>query len=118
MSLILDVLIIQKLKERILNRPSRFDKRYYIGLPDASVRKYYFEHKIQQEDIEEHGGEKFISKIVSETEGLTIAHLGEFIKSVFIFGNDVSDSIATLKNMEKNVTSYRNEDSKTIGFSK
>jgi ATP-dependent 26S proteasome regulatory subunit len=108
----------EKLKERILNRPSRFDKRYYIGLPDASVRKYYFEHKILQEDIEERGGEKFISKIVSETEGLTIAHLGEFIKSVFIFGNDVSDSIATLKNMEKNVTSYRNEDSKTIGFSK
>lgn len=108
----------EKLKERILNRPSRFDKRYYIGLPDASVRKYYFEHKILQEDIEERGGEKFISKIVSETEGLTIAHLGEFIKSVFIFGNDVSDSIATLKNMEKIVTSYRNEDSKTIGFSK
>lgn len=108
----------ENLKERILNRPSRFDKRYYIGLPDANVRQYYFEHKILPEDIKERGGDNFISKIVAETEGLTIAHLGEFIKSVFIFGNDISDTISILKNMEKSVSSYRNEDSKTIGFSK
>lgn len=106
----------EKLKERILNRPSRFDKRYYIGLPDAKVRKYYFEHKILPEDIVEKGGADFISKIVDDTEGLTLAHLGEFIKSVFIFGNPIKNSIETLKDMGKIVTSYNNDDTKPIGF--
>jgi len=30
------------LEERILNRPSRFDRRFHIGTPSAEVRKFYF----------------------------------------------------------------------------
>lgn len=104
----------ENLKERILNRPSRFDKRYYIGLPNEEVRKYYFECKILQEDIDARGGKEFIESVVEKTDGLTIAHLGEFIKSVFIFGNDVDDTIDILKNMEKHISS--NDDNKKIGF--
>jgi len=106
----------EKLKDRILNRPSRFDKRYYIGLPNNKVRKYYFEHKILPEDIKDRGGDKFIEKIVNDTKGLTLAHLGEFIKSVFIFGNSVEYTIKTLNDMGKTVTSYTNEDTASIGF--
>jgi len=39
----------ENLKERILNRPSRFDKRYYIGPPDTKVREFYFKNKIKKE---------------------------------------------------------------------
>lgn len=106
----------EKLKERLLNRPSRFDKRYYIGLPNNNVRKYYFEHKILPEDIKERGGDEFIKKIVDDTEGLTLAHLGEFIKSVFIFGNPIDDTIKTLNDMGKNVSSYNNDDTNSVGF--
>lgn len=106
----------ENLKERVLNRPSRFDKRYYIGLPDASVRKFYFENKIFPEDIERMGGESFLTKIVSETESLTLSHLGEFIKSVFIFNNDVDSTISLLKDMSKNISSTKNQGVKSMGF--
>lgn len=106
----------ENLKDRILNRPSRFDKRYYIGLPDASVRKFYFESKIFKEDIEKMGGNDFIDNIVSQTEGLTIAHLGEFVKSVFIFGNDIDSTISLLKGMNKIISSSKNDGIKHVGF--
>lgn len=106
----------ENLKERILNRPSRFDKRYYIGLPDATVRKYYFENKIHYEDILSFGGDTFINSIVADTEGLTISHLGEFIKSVFIFNNSVEDTINILKGMSKTISSSQTDGRKIIGL--
>lgn len=106
----------ENLKERILNRPSRFDKKYYIGFPDHSVRKFYFENKIKQEDIEKMGGEQFLVNIVDKTEGLTLAHLGEFIKSVFIFNNSVEDTINLLHDMKKVTSSKNNDGNKAMGF--
>jgi SpoVK/Ycf46/Vps4 family AAA+-type ATPase len=41
----------EKLKERILNRPSRFDRRYKIEKPDSNIRKFYFEKKLRDEDL-------------------------------------------------------------------
>jgi hypothetical protein len=108
----------EKLEERILNRPSRFDRKYYIGLPDEAVREYYLSCKITKEDIEKYGGEKFIKDIVKKSEGLTIAHLGEFVKSVFIFNNDPYDIIELLKGMGKHVSSRNNDGNLNIGFSK
>lgn len=106
----------EKLKERILNRPSRFDKRYYLGLPNSIVREFYFKNKIHLEDIEKMGGDSFIKDIVIKTEGLTLAHLGEFIKSVFIFNYTVEDTIKTLKEMGDFISSSKNEGNKKIGF--
>ncbi len=96
----------ENLKERILNRPNRFDKRYEIGLPDPEVRKFYFEHKILKEDLEKTD----IKYLVNKTENLTISHLGELIKSVYIFGKDLDMSIEELKNMGKFISSSKYED--------
>ena len=106
----------ENLKDRILNRPSRFDKRYYIGLPDATVRKFYLLHKIKEEDLLNIN----IDELVLKTEGLTIAHLGEFIKSVFIFGKNTNESIDQLKNMKEFISSTKFEANKKGGnyFSK
>lgn len=106
----------ENLKERILNRPSRFDKRYYFGLPDALNRKFYFENKILPEDIEKSGGESFINDLVSKTEGLSLAHLGELIKSIFIFKNTLEDTLSILRGMEKTISSSRNDGTKSVGF--
>lgn len=104
----------EKLKERILNRPSRFDKRYHIGLPVAEVREYYFQHKIHPDDL----NEKILKNLVAKTEGLSIAHLGELIKSVFIFGKDIDESVKELKEMSKYISSSSSSISGngTIGF--
>jgi AAA+ superfamily predicted ATPase len=95
----------EKLEDRILNRPSRFDRRYYLGLPDSKVRSFYFENKIREKDIETRGGEAFLKELVQKTEGLTLAHLGELVKSVFIFKNDLSETIELLKGMKKQISS-------------
>lgn len=102
----------EKLKDRILNRPSRFDRRYEIGLPNAEIREYYLKNKIRNEDI----NEKTLKYIVNKTEGLTIAHLGEFIKSVYIFGENIDDTIILLKGMSEYISSKSNMKGKNIGF--
>lgn len=107
----------ENLKERILNRPSRFDKRYNIGLPDSKVRKFYLENKINEEDLKIIGENSF-DDIVSKTEGLTLAHLGELIKSVFIFGNTLDDTLKTLTDMSLNISSNNDEGRKKIGLNR
>ena len=102
----------EKLKDRILNRPSRFDKRYYIGPPEASVRKFYLEHKIKGDDLKRIN----IQEVVDNTEGLSLSHLGELIKSVFIFGKEIDESIQELKNMGEFISSSKYNKKSTAGF--
>jgi len=61
-------------------------------------------------------GKEFIDDIAIKTEGLTLAHLGEFIKSVFIFKNSVEDTLDVLFNMK--YTTKNKDESPTIGFKK
>jgi hypothetical protein len=103
----------ENLKERILNRPNRFDKRYYIGPPERNVRKFYLENKIKKEDLAKIN----LEEVVDKTENLSLAHLGELIKSVFIFGKDLDTSIEELKDMSKFITSSK-YDKKQSGFLK
>lgn len=103
----------EQLKDRILNRPSRFDKRYYIGNPLADVRKFYLENKIKNDDLKRYA----INDIVKKTEGLSLAHLGELIKSVYIFGKDLDESIDELRSMSDFISSTKFEKgNKPSGF--
>lgn len=103
----------ENLKERILNRPSRFDRRYKIGLPDSNIREFYFKNKIDPTDLTD----ELLKDIVLKTEGLTLAHLGEFIKSVFIFGKEINETIDVLKGMSEFISSKQDKIS-NLGFSK
>jgi AAA+ superfamily predicted ATPase len=103
----------EQLKDRILNRPSRFDKRYYIGKPLADVRKFYLENKIKNDDLNKYS----IDDIVKKTEGLSLAHIGELIKSVYIFGKELDESIEELHNMSNFISSTKFEkNDKPTGF--
>lgn len=102
----------EKLEDRILNRPSRFDKRYFIDLPSQQVRKFYLERKIYPEDLKVIN----IDEIVEKTEGLSIAHLGEFVKSTFIFGKTVDESIKSLKEMGTFISSSKYRKTTKTGF--
>ena len=99
------------LEERILNRPSRFDKRYYITYPDEKTREFYFNKKIHKDDLEKIN----LQEIVKKTEGLSVAHLGEFIKSVFIFKKDIDVVIKTLLAMKEKVPSFNRISNPTVG---
>lgn len=106
---------IENLKERIINRPSRFDRRIYVPMPSYNDRKFYFEKKLKSKDLESINLELW----VQETEGMSIAHLSELIKSVVIFGNPFEEVIQILKEMNDfkklHSSSYEKQTS-TIGF--
>lgn len=83
----------EDLQENITNRPSRFDRRYEIGLPDEDVRRVYIQNKIKQEDLENID----LDYWVKNTDGFSIAHLKELIISVIIFGNDLEESLELMR---------------------
>lgn len=109
---------IEQLKERIINRPSRFDRRYYIGTPNAKVRKTYFKNKIKPEDFETYGID--LEDWVKRTAKLSIAHLGEVIKSVLCLGNTFDDTLKDFEEMKRQVSSfdYEKGNQKGVGFNR
>ena len=90
----------EKLGARIMNRPSRFDKRFEIGMPNNESREIYFKKlvgdKISKPELE---------KWVKDTQGLSIAHLKELVVAVTILGNKYAEAIKTLKDMKTKVVS-------------
>lgn len=81
----------ERLGGRIFNRPSRFDKRFKIGMPTSESRKMYLQHKGVTENID---------RWVEDTEGLSIAHLAELYTAVRVFGESYEDAISVIKDME------------------
>jgi len=102
----------EKLGGRIINRPSRFDKRFKIGFLDEACRKMYFEKSIPPHIFE--ASKIDIDKWVKDTENFSIAHLKELVIAVIILGDDYDEAIATLKSM-KEMPSSQN-DGKGLGF--
>lgn len=84
----------EKLEERISNRPSRFDRRYEVGLPNKEVREYYITKKtdLTKEEIDEW---------VTATRGFTIDHIKELILSVKVLSYSFEKAIADIKKMMK-----------------
>ncbi len=108
----------EQLKERILNRPSRFDRRYKLSYPKAAARRFYLSKKINPEDLKTIDIEQW----VKETKTFSISHLGELIKSVLVLKNSFEYTIKVLKEMNENKLNsadYENDkgkSSKGIGF--
>lgn len=90
-----------KLGHRIMNRPSRFDKRFRIGFPSAKSRRLYFENLIGKENITELKID--LDRWVKDTDKLSIAHLKELFVAVVILGDNYKDAIKTLRAMRDEV---------------
>lgn len=104
----------EELPERIMNRPSRFDRRYLITLPNEAVRRSYFEQALLPEDIKNID----LNQWVEETDGLSIAHLREIVVSTVIQGNTFDYIIKLMKeyNTEKPSSRKFKGNKSSIGF--
>lgn len=103
----------EELAERIINRPSRFDRRHEIKLPNADVRRSYFEQILKPEDVEKIN----LNHWVEQTEDLSVAHLREIVVSTVIQGNSFDDAIKLMKNYNSERPNSRKFKGKgTIGF--
>jgi SpoVK/Ycf46/Vps4 family AAA+-type ATPase len=99
----------EKLEERVTNRPSRFDRRYKVELPDSEMRKAYFQHKIPADDL----AKIDIETWVKDSQGMSLAHLREVVISTIVLGNTYEDTMDRLKSLKK---APRAKGSSSIGF--
>lgn len=86
----------EKLEDRIIDRPSRFDRRYEIKLPNSDIRREYLKHKLSKNYLETIDIEKW----VSETDGMSLSHLKELVISVVVLGKDFLETLNILKNLK------------------
>ena len=91
----------EQLGPRLLDRPSRFDRRYELGYPKKNVRKVYLENIIKKTDHKKYDIDDWVDK----TRGLTLAHLRELMVSVIIMKMDIDETIGLLKDLSKKVSS-------------
>ena len=106
----------EQLGERIINRPSRFDKRFKIGHPNAESRKMYIEHLIGKDRI--HKLNIPIDKWVDDTEDFSLAHLKELFVAVVILGDEYAAAIETLSSMKEDNIDSSQDENKFMGFGK
>lgn len=102
------------LGSRIINRPSRFDKRFKIDHPDDNSRRLYFEHLIGEENIKELNID--LNQWVEDTDRFSLAHLKELFVAVVILGDEYDDAIETLTDMKEDTISSSDDVDRSMGF--
>lgn len=103
-----------RLGARIINRPSRFDKRFKIGFPNAESRAIYLKHLLKDKvkDVD-------LDKWVEDTDKFTTAHLKELFVAVLILGDNYEEAIDTLRSMKEEISYNDMEDKENMNiFSK
>lgn len=102
---------IEKIKERITNRPSRFDDRIHVPMLSLQDRKKIILNKIPtilEDDLE---------KWIKSTDGYSFSHIIELIKKVMILDISFEDGIKDLNDLinvkKDSSTKYK---SKPLGF--
>ena len=84
---------LERIPERIKDRPSRFDKKYVIKKPTDSDRMLYFETKLIASDKKKYD----LNKLVKDTKNFTMAHLKEVFISLYILNNPYDEVVKRLK---------------------
>lgn len=82
----------ERLGSRFMNRPSRFDKKFFIGMPSQEARAQYLSTKLK--DVNE------VKQWAKDTDGFSIAHLKELFVASKILGDDYNGALKTLRKMK------------------
>lgn len=100
----------EKLEERISNRPSRFDRRYQVEMPNSEIREAYLRAKLGDKvnDID-------LVKWIKRTEDMSLSHLKELVISVFLLNKEFDDAMALLEGL-KIKPKVKKPNEKSIGF--
>ncbi len=84
-----------KLDRRIIARPRRFDRIHRIDAPEPRLRAAYFARKMPDQPA----GER--ARWAQLSEGLPFAALAEMVISVQCLGNDVEETVALLRKLDR-----------------
>jgi SpoVK/Ycf46/Vps4 family AAA+-type ATPase len=99
----------EKLQERVTNRPSRFDRRYRIELPNAEIRQAYITNKLNGDDL----AKIDLDEWVKRTSGMSLSHLKEVVVSVIVMGRTFEETMASLEELKK---APKIKETKKMGF--
>jgi hypothetical protein len=87
----------ERLGARILNRPSRFDERIFVGMPSAESRLTYLQNAVERSGAPVGSAE--LLRWRDDTEGLSIAHLRELIAGVLCLDEPYESVLARLQSL-------------------
>ena len=87
----------EKLQDRITNRPSRFDRRYKVELPNDEIREAYIRHKLTDEDIKNVDVQEWVKR----TDGMSLSHLKEVVISTIVMGREFEEVMDNLEGLKK-----------------
>lgn len=85
----------EKLGQRVVNRPSRFDRRIKIRNPNQESRRIYIETLLQPGDETLFN----IDQMVKDTAGFSLAHVKELFVATALLGSSYDNSLAQLRGM-------------------
>jgi hypothetical protein len=100
----------ERLDQRFVDRPSRFDTVQYIGMPSYDARELYFKTKEPGLTPEE------LKLWTEKTDGLSIAHLKELIIAVKCLGQPFNSVIDRLEKMHARKPSSSDFKENNFGF--
>ncbi len=100
-----------KLGARIINRPSRFDRRIYVGMPTIESRRAYLEKATNDGLTKDQ-----LDKWSLETDGMSIAHLRELVVAVHCLEQPYDEVIERLQKMATPIKSDDGFKKKTMGY--
>jgi AAA+ superfamily predicted ATPase len=91
----------ERLDQRLVNRPSRFDEIIKIGMPTADARAVYLRSRLVVAEM----GADDLRRWVADTDGLSVAHLRELVVAVFCLDRDYEETLTRLKSMSRAIKS-------------
>lgn len=103
----------ERLGARIINRPSRFDRRILVGMPSSESRAFYLK-KSTDGDLT---GDK-LDLWVKDTDGMSIAHLRELVAAVYCLDQSYDEVVSRLSEMAKAVKAADEFKRGGLGFAK
>jgi len=94
----------ERLGARIVNRPSRFDERIFVGMPSVVARRHYLKFAASELTDE------MLDQWVKDTDQFSVAHLRELVAASYCLDQDYKTVLNRLKSMTekpKFVDGYR-----------
>lgn len=85
---------INKVPDRIKNRPGRFARIIEVGTPNAEARRMFLQERIHPSDLDSVDVEKWVKM----TEGLVLDQISDLILTVFCLGVPLDEAVARTQN--------------------
>ena len=101
----------ERLGARIVNRPSRFDERIFVGMPSEAARTAFLRFAAPELDDET------LSKWTKDTNAFSVAHLRELVVATYCLDQAYEEVLKRLKSMTERPKSVEGFRKGNTGFS-